>query len=280
MSESFAEDWLALREGADASARERATRVFLDSLKVEPGTLRVVDLGAGSGNNLAHLAPKLAAAGATRQEWTLVDGDERLLEAAARRTEARTLSTRLETLDLASALDVEIFRGATLVTASALFDLVSAEWIEHLLGLLVQARVPALWASLTVNGDDAWTPVHPSDVQSKRAFESDMRRDKGLGPSLGTSAPRALLRAIEAAGGAATTVDTPWQLGASAQRLQSRYLDDLTAVLGDRCDPDWRTFRRSAIDADRSELRVGHTDVLGLFGSARSMSNRTSVPRA
>lgn len=278
MSESFEGVWLALRERADAEARECATRVFTSALELPPGPVRIVDLGAGSGNNAGYLAPRLEALGVSQQEWWLVDEDAALLARATRRLSDSGIAVHTRRLDLSTALDSDAFEGAALVTASALFDLVSSEWIDHLVRTLLRAGVPALWASLTVNGADAWSPRHAGDDLAMNAFRSDMLRDKGFGPALGTTAPDALVRAIERVGGTALGQDSPWRLGSADARLQLRYLDDVAAVLEGRAEPSWLAFRRREIDAGTSSLSVGHTDVLGLFSVPRSMSKSTSGP--
>ena len=74
---SFSAEWLALREpvdhrSVDAGLREAVAARF-------PGSMRLLDLGCGSGSNLRGLAPSLGA----DQCWTLVDWDAALLAHAS-----------------------------------------------------------------------------------------------------------------------------------------------------------------------------------------------------
>src|SRR4051794_41608047 len=75
----FDPQWLRLRSAHDDAARaQRLTRLFADSLPEE--NPRLLDLAAGTGANLRHLAPRIGHAG---QHWVLADHDRALLDAAA-----------------------------------------------------------------------------------------------------------------------------------------------------------------------------------------------------
>ena len=71
--ETFASDWLTLREAADARSRNEKLLSHLRLPEKDP--VRVVDLAAGTGSNLRYLSPRLSR----RQVWTLVDQDKKLL---------------------------------------------------------------------------------------------------------------------------------------------------------------------------------------------------------
>jgi len=81
----FADTWLTLRAEADARARDRGLVERLVAHleariagEIGGDTLRILDIGAGNGNNLRALAPLLPG----RQHWVLVDHDATLLERA------------------------------------------------------------------------------------------------------------------------------------------------------------------------------------------------------
>ncbi len=71
----FSADWLALREPADAAARSVRLSYVLSHAVLHHASLRILDLGGGTGSNIRFLAPLLAKP----QHWTLVDHDEALL---------------------------------------------------------------------------------------------------------------------------------------------------------------------------------------------------------
>ena len=154
------------------------------------------DLGAGLGSNLRGTYSALPM----RQHWLLVDHDPQLLSAAietiagwadsARPTTSgleatkngRSLHVELRRLDLAANPDGWSDSTPDLVTAAALFDLVSEEWIEKFVAALVRSKV-VFYTVLTHDAETEWTPPHAADGAMKAAFESHFGRDKGFGPS-------------------------------------------------------------------------------------------------
>lgn len=273
---SFSPDWLALREPADHAARDDALVVRLREHLAgarPPGELRIVDLGCGTGSNLRHLAPRLPPG----QRWTLVDHDPALL----RRLPPQPGCEALE-LDLARDLERLPLREAALVTASALLDLVSDDWVDRLLAAFGQAR-PALLFVLTYDGTMAWTPGHADDPRIAAAFNRHQRSDKGFGPALGPAAVAAVRSRLRAAGYAVTVGASDWRLGPGEAALQRSLTvgvaEAAASVVGSNAaraeatdadaagaDADWLRFRLEAIDAGRGTLRVGHADLLALPG--------------
>jgi|tagenome__1003787_1003787.scaffolds.fasta_scaffold20949466_2 hypothetical protein len=164
---SFA-DWLALREPADAAARAA------DLVERLPATGRhlIHDLGAGTGAMGRWLAPLLRAP----QHWVLHDRDADLLSLAAIPgvTVERRHSdiTRLQAGDLA---------GATLITTSALLDLLTEDELRGLVAACVAAGCPAL-LTLSVTGRVELDPPDPLDRRMAAAFDAHQRRGGRLGP--------------------------------------------------------------------------------------------------
>ncbi|MEL6715430.1 MAG: class I SAM-dependent methyltransferase [Planctomycetota bacterium] len=285
----FDGNWLALRADADARACERSTPELLGRA-FGPGAvraLRVVDLGAGSGNNAARLGPLLARAGAASQTWVLVDDDPALLaravERLARSSEEARPPRTVETLtvDLAGGAPADLLDGADLVTCSALLDLASRAWIDQLARALRDAAVPLFLTSLDIDGRVRWEPTDPFDARAAAAFDADMRRDKGLGLAVAGAAPATAADALDRAGFAVHTAPSPWRLRPGDQALQLRYLEDVAAVAlgaepGDEVE-GWRARRRAWIERGESCLTVGHSDTLGVL---RSRSKSTSAPIA
>ncbi|MEM9382965.1 MAG: class I SAM-dependent methyltransferase [Planctomycetota bacterium] len=260
--------WLALRERADDAARSAATARFVDALTPRAAELRVLDLGAGSGNNAAHLAPRIGARADLPQRWTLVDDDAALLERAASRVRAIEGVSRVDArvADLATGLSDLALGDVDVVTATALFDLASAAWIDRCADAIAGAGVPAVLAALTVDGRVEWTPKDPLDARASELFHSDMERDKGLGVALGGGAADALVAALSRRGYACEVVDSAWRLGADDGALQRRYLEDVADVIepSDERARVWRERRRTWIEEGASRLLVGHSDVLAL----------------
>src|SRR6187200_1305090 len=104
-------DWLALREPLDAASRSfELTRAVAAALPRDR-SLRIVDLGCGTGANVRYLEPHLRGS----HDWLLVDKDPSVLAMAPHQTRC---------LDLGRRDAPEVFAGRDLVTASALLDLV------------------------------------------------------------------------------------------------------------------------------------------------------------
>src|SRR5207244_2877455 len=121
--------WLALREPFDAAARSAAlTQAMVASLP-RGRTLRILDLATGTGANVRFLAPRLPAP----QQWLLVDADPDLLAEIPSRTSALAdVQIEVRQMNLGPLDQPDIFTGRDFVTASALLDLVSEQWLTRL----------------------------------------------------------------------------------------------------------------------------------------------------
>ena len=267
---TFSIDWLELREEADQRARDSSlltrTRQWLSANERQTETPLVVDLGSGTAATLrafSHPSPLTL-------RWRLVDHDAELLAEAQRR---HPQQQRLETCltDLAN-IDTLPLNDARLVTASALFDLVSVRFVHDLLARLSaqgQSRPIGLYAALNYDGSTRWTPTHPLDSLVLAAFNRDQGKDKGFGPALGPAATSCLQQAfMEISGFSVHTASSPWLLDGSDHRLQNALIEGIAAAVAEHFQTnavtldDWRHFRLAHIAS--GSCRVGHTDLLAL----------------
>ncbi|HEX8375415.1 MAG TPA: class I SAM-dependent methyltransferase, partial [Geminicoccaceae bacterium] len=221
MSEPFTADWLTLREPYDAMAVDHDLLKGFAAWAVatQPaGGLRVIDLGAGTGANLRRLAPLLGHG----QRWTLVELDPALIAAGeASLPSADGVDARYRRLDLARDLERLADDGpADLLTASALLDLVSEDWLRRLVSLCSRLGC-ALYASLTYDGRVAWSPEDALDAESRAAVDHHQRTDKGFGPALGPEATLTLARLLD---GAVRTAASDWRLGPDDAEIQRELL--------------------------------------------------------
>lgn len=274
----FSPEWLALREPADH--RSRCTDVA-DAVRrtfARHASMRVVDLGCGTGSNLRATSALLPV----RQIWTLVDYDARLLAAArtsltawadrARATDdvlhLEKADRRLEVhfrqadanKDLDGALGPEGTPAADLVTASAFFDLCSRDYMDRF-ALAVARRKARFYTVLTYNGEQGWTPPHAADAELTAAFHHHQTSDKGFGPAAGPMAARALAEAFRAAGYGVREGDSPWILGASEQRLVTELATGFAAAVEETGEVPVTTVKAWRA-VTRTGARVGHTDTL------------------
>ncbi|HEX2555184.1 MAG TPA: class I SAM-dependent methyltransferase [Microvirga sp.] len=273
----FSADWLALREPADHHARDPALVAALAGHL--PGrTVRVTDLGCGTGSNLRALAPHLGPA----QHWHLVDHDPALLAAARARLSDwadaaaadgadlvlragdRTIRVSFGQADLARDPAAALGASPDLVTAAALFDLVSEAWIASFAAAVAERRA-LFYTALTYDGAERWEPPHPADAAMLAAFHAHQAGDKGFGPSAGPGATAALRAAFEARGYRVRTGDSPWRLG-DGSLLRELAKGAAAAVretgqVPEAVIEDWLKARLAA-----AACTIGHTDLLALPG--------------
>ncbi|MEM6548034.1 MAG: SAM-dependent methyltransferase [Pseudomonadota bacterium] len=252
---SFSADWLQLREGADARARNQEVAAAVSAAFAGRSGLSVTDLGAGSGNNLRATAPFLGPG----QCWMLIDNDAALLD-LAEAPQGGTLVRNV--LDLAAMPEAALRGEPDLVTASAFFDLVGADWLHRFVRSL-SGTGAALYAVLSYDGREHWLPPHPLDEAARAAFHADQRRDKGFGPSLGPDAHAALVAALQAAGYAVTQGPSDWVLEAPAD---AELIAELAGGSARAVEPAlgfetaaWRDDRVAA-----SKVVIGHRDLLAM----------------
>jgi SAM-dependent methyltransferase len=236
------------------------------------GWSRVLDLGAGTGSNLRYLAPKLTG----RQTWTLVDNDTELLT----RVDGRPfegIKAHRAVGDL-SMIGLRLIHAAHLVTASALLDLVSDAWLRALVQDCRSARCDVFFA-LTYDGRIDWSPAaDPDDSLVRDAVNAHQRRDKGLGPALGPTAPEVAERLFREAGYEVRVAPSPWRLGPDDAELLLALIDGW-AVAAEEERPseaprirDWAVRRRADVRGRRAHVEVGHRDLLAFPSDQRRLS--------
>jgi SAM-dependent methyltransferase len=277
----FSTDWLALREPADHRARSPALLQELRSRFAGREAVTVVDLGCGTGSNLRACVPYLPA----RQAWTLVDHDSGLLAAARDRLSAwgdrveadgdrlrlakdsTNIAVRFVEADLADGAGALLGGGPGLVTAAALFDLVSPAWIEAFARHAAEAGA-VFYTALTYGGTEAWAPPHPADRGMLAAFLTHQRRDKGFGPSAGPGATDALARAFGSLGYAVRTAESPWRLGRGDAALMGALAQgtaDAVRETGEVPEPIVRDWLQARLQMPATAAcEIGHTDLLAV----------------
>lgn len=246
----FSADWLALREPADHAARDGGLMARAAALAGARPV--VVDLGAGTGSTRRAFGGALPE-GAV---WRMVEGDAELL--------ARCEGER-HLMDLRDLVALPL-AGATLVTASALLDLVSEEWVAGLVEVLAARRLPFL-AALSYDGRMAWSPEDGGDAGVTAAFNRHQRGDKGFGPALGPDAVPRAAEMFRAAGYRVRLADSPWRIGADQAELGAALLDGIAAAAaeaGVAADEAarWRAARRAMLS--QGEMVIGHLDLLAV----------------
>jgi hypothetical protein len=265
-------DWLALREPADAAARDPELAALLrEHLAARPGPLVVRDLGCGTGSMGRWLAPRLPGP----QHWVLHDRDPGLLERAAAGLPATAADGSPVTAATApgdlTALSAEDLAGTHLVTASALLDLLTREEVDALAAACTAAGCAALLA-LSVSGVVVIDPPDGLDGAMAAAFDAHQQRTAAGRTLLGPDAGPYALVAFGGAGAGVQCRPSPWRLGPREAALAEEWLrgwvDAACAQEPDLADHADAYLRRrlDAIAQGRLRVVVGHVDLLALPG--------------
>jgi SAM-dependent methyltransferase len=267
----FSPDWLALREPADhASINAEVRRHLLARFAGRREPLRVVDLGAGAGSNLRGLAPALAERVGGGQSWTLVDYDTKLLAVARARTTERPIAgvdVALQQADFSGGDFARLIVGADLVTAAALFDLISVTVIDKL-AAAVAANRQVFATVLTYDGIASWLPAGPLDEAMRQAFNAHQHGDKGFGPAAGPDATEALAKAFARHGYRIVRGKSPWVLDQTFAPLRDELDRGFAGAVAEtgrvaRADTDRWLAARAKAAADAVTI-IGHEDILAV----------------
>jgi hypothetical protein len=260
--------WLDLREGPDAAARAHELVAKLRD-RVFAGPWLIHDLACGSGAMGRWLAPLLSGP----QRWLLHDRDADLLEPAAVDVPGSAadgaevvVETRVSDITRLGAADLA---GATLVTASALLDLLTRDELAALIHACSEARCPVLFA-LSVTGQVQLLPSDPLDARLAAAFDAHQRRTTSRGRLLGPDAVEAAIEAFQRLGAEVAVKPSPWRLGAAERDLASEWL---TGWVDAACEQEpalapevdlYRRHRLREAAAGGLAVTVGHADLLVL----------------
>jgi SAM-dependent methyltransferase len=269
----YTPEWLELREGADAAARapELADllRRRLAELPPRAEGLTIRDLGCGTGSMGRWLAPRLNGP----QHWILHDRDPDLLDRAAAQmprtaADGSRITVATEQGDIAK-LTSDDLAGTSLVTASALLDLLTRDEVDGLAAACAGVGCPALLA-LSVVGLVELTPADPLDAEIGAAFNAHQQRSDHGRLLLGPDAINAACEAFAQRDATVRVHASPWRLGAGQSALTSEWLRGWVGAARDQrpdlAPPADAYLRRRLAACEAGELRavVHHSDLLAL----------------
>jgi SAM-dependent methyltransferase len=277
---SFSAEWLAMREPADHAAVNPEVREALTARFAGRDNIRIVDLGCGAGSNLRGTWSALPA----KQHWTLVDYDPKLLTAARKRLAewaqtavsqgddlhlakgGKTLTVSFQEADLSTGDFAAVTAGADLVTAAALFDLVSIQSIEKL-AETITSQGAVFYTVLTYDGHTRWSPPHSADTAMRDAFNAHQKTDKGFGTAAGPGGTSALAKAFYARGYRVLRGTSPWivdqRYGGLRQELDTGFANAVreTGTVSSADIAAWLAHRVAS--EDRVSV-IGHEDLLAV----------------
>jgi hypothetical protein len=262
-------NWLALREPADAEARGRDLVEALELALPSSDSKVIHDLGCGTGSMGRWLAPLLAGP----QHWVLHDRDADLLALAAAdapgpAADGAPVTVEALYTDLAS-MQVRDISGATLITASALLDMLTADELDRLVGLCLGVGCPIL-LTLSVIGSVELSPADPLDRRVAAAFDAHQRRMTERGRLLGPDAADFAAQVFRRLGAEVLVSPSPWRLGPTHSALAAEWFTGWIGAsleqepeLASECEPYARR-RLDQASAGELTVTVGHTDLLVL----------------
>jgi Methyltransferase domain len=257
-------DWLDLRERADAAARSRALVGQLRRRLPADGPLLVHDLACGIGSMTRWLAPLLPGP----QHWVLHDRDPDLLALAESLDGAAGVTVETRRSDV-TRLGRDELAGASLVTASALLDLLTGDELGALVDACAGAGCPVLFA-LSVTGRVQLLPADPLDARVAAAFDAHQRRLTPRGRLLGPDAVEAAVEGFCRLRAEVVVRPSPWRLGPAESDLASEWL---AGRLDAACEQEpalvadadrYRRRRLSEAAAGALSVTVDHADLLVL----------------
>jgi hypothetical protein len=261
--------WLALREPADAEARARDLAEALERALPAGGPRVIHDLGCGTGSMGRWLGPLLTGP----QHWVLHDRDADLLAVAAAdvpgpAADGAPVTVETKQADIAR-MDARDLAGASLITASALLDLLTADELDRLADLCADVACPTL-LTLSVIGSVEITPPDPLDRRVAAAFDAHQRRATKRGRLLGPDAVDFAARAFRRLGAKVLVRPSPWRLGPAHPALAAEWF---TGWVGAACEQEaelagqsepYARRRMSQASAGELTVTVGHADLLVL----------------
>jgi hypothetical protein len=263
-------EWLLLREPADAAARSAELAERLGRHLRGAGRLVIHDLGGGSGGMGRWLAPRLPGP----QHWVVHDRDAGLLELAAAgapgpAADGGAVTVEARRSDITRLAPGEL-AGASLIVASALLDMLTADELAEMLGAWAEIGCPPMLLALTVVGRVALSPADPLDARLAAAFNAHQRRTTAAGRLLGPDAVGAAVDELRGRSAEVLVRPSPWHLDAAHPDLTAEWFGGWVAAAFEQ-EPvlaaqagAYRDRRLAQAAAGELAVTVDHADLLVL----------------
>jgi hypothetical protein len=232
------------------------------------------DLGCGTGSMGRWLAPLLSGP----QHWILHDRDPDLLEVAAADPPGRPAGGAAVTVEPQQSDITRLHRpdlaGASLITASAVLDVLTEDELAGLITVCAGSGCPVL-LTLSVVGRVEVIPAESLDRRVAAAFDAHQRRATDRGRLLGPDAVGFAVERFAQLGCDALLRPSPWRLGPLQGELAAEWFTGWVAAACEQ-EPELTVeteayLRRRLADARAGLLAVtvDHADLLFLPGTSR-----------
>jgi Methyltransferase domain len=259
--------WLRLREAADAAARASDLVEQIQTYLPASDRALIHDLGCGTGSMGRWLAPRLSGT----QHWMMYDRDADLLTGAAAEMPSAAADGAAVTIENRqrdiTRLDPGDLADASLITASALLDMLTADELERFVTTCARAGCPVL-VTISVIGQVELTPADPLDARIAGAFNAHQRRTTRGRRLLGPHAVGTAVDAFTRLGLDVLVRPSPWRLGAAQSDLTAEWF---RGWVGAACEQQpeltvaaagYARHRVAEATAGRLSVTVHHHDLL------------------
>jgi len=278
--------WLDHRYAFDAEARNPSIEKKFIKYFSERESIHILDAGAGTGNNFKYYFEKLPN---QKQSWVLLEQEAGSIEQCRKRLQrfAEKKGYELETTDDRFLLKAEgklaqiQFEQGNLqdikahvdmetldvVTANALFDLVSYEQFDHFAAQLTCYQV-CLLATLNYY-ETSFLPFSEEDGRFVRFFHTHMMRPRDFGQGMGPNCSEEMLELLVAHEMKVEQEESRWHLKRYDTTMQHYILHffeqairDLSLSDSELRDTDqWISTKKEMSQSHTLEIIVDHSDI-------------------
>ncbi len=277
--------WLHYRYPCDAAARhadiERKFLTYFEHIH----RLHIVDIGAGTGANFRYYFSRLQQS----QAWTLVEQNDHLVRASQICLEKfatdhgygfRREGKYLMITDKDKAARISIVQGTLdhieqqvdlqkvdVLTANAVFDLISYEQFDHLACKLAACEV-CLLATLNYY-ETSFLPFSSSDYQFLRFYHMHMKRPQPFGIAMGADCSEEMLDLLRQHDLSVAQGPSQWHLSRNHTTLHHYLLHFIENAIDElnltgeehQAFHTWFAEKRNLSDQRRLDILVDHSDI-------------------
>jgi SAM-dependent methyltransferase len=281
----FATDWLEERYRFDVAARNPKVEAACLQYFAQHPMVSIIDIGAGTGANFIYLSEKFPQS----QQWALVELNPNLLKRARERLKIWAAAKGYTVREDGQSLDfrrndqhiqVQLLQGSFLelsqllqpdryhlITASAVFDLLSEQMLSDLIQTFHQNRLALL---TTLNYESmAYLPGDAEDKRWIELYEAHMQREQDFGKALGPRCSDFLENGYaQLPTGLTLRAPSRWQIepadtfmhGHMLQFLEKSLLEMTSMGHSGRGLNEWLQRKKVQLQAQQLRLSVTHSD--------------------
>ena len=281
----FDTNWLDERFSFDNKARNLNVEKTCFSHLNKKNNLKLIDIGSGSGSSCVYLMKKLPQ----NQKWTFIELNPNLAKASLIRLEKVALDNNWlahrsqnmliieapkKTIQIkvinASFLELDTLLDLSkvdLVTAAAVFDLLSKKMLQDFLNLLLANKV-ALLATINYAGM-AFHPAEVADIHFANLYGKHMLRPRDFGQSTGPNCSRVMMNFYQKKGIAAICGASNWLVRPTDKKMHHfllQYFNDaipemLTEEIEQVEFKQWMNKKNELLKSGKLQMEVFHFDI-------------------